>query len=246
MAKVALITGAARRVGAMIARFLHAKGMNVIIHYHHSAMEAEELSAELNAIRPNSAKTAAFNLLQTQELAEFMTAVVDVWGKIDILINNASTFYPSPMGNIDESTWHDLIGSNLKAPLFLAQAAAPYLAKQQGNIINIIDVHAWLPLKQHAVYCVAKAGLAMLTRSLAIEFAPTVRVNGVAPGAIMWPDKIENQFSEDEKQVIVSTTPLQRIGGPEDIARAVWFFVDQADFITGQVLAVDGGRSINF
>lgn len=246
MAKVALITGAARRVGAMIARFLHAKGMSVIIHYHQSAADAEKLSADLNAIRPNSAQAIAFNLLETQTLAKFITTAAAVWGKIDILINNASTFYPSPVGDIDESVWHDLMGSNLKAPLFLAQAAAPYLAKQQGSIVNIIDVHAWLPLKQHSVYCIAKAGLAMLTRSLAVEFAPTVRVNGIAPGAIIWPDKIENQFSEAEKQVIVTTTPLQRIGGPEDIARAVWFFVDQADFVTGQVLAVDGGRSINF
>lgn len=240
----ALITGAAKRIGAEICRMLHAEGMNIAIHYRSSEDEAQALCNELNALRGDSAIILQADLLQTDQLDHLVEQAASYWGGLDALINNASSFYPTPVGSITEQQWDDLMGSNLKAPLFLSQAAAPFLTRSGGNIINIVDVHAFRPMKQHPVYCAAKAGLAMLTQSLARELGPQVRVNGVAPGAIMWP---ESGLEEDEstQQMILERTALKRKGEPRDIAATVRFLLRDADYITGQVLPVCGGRSIN-
>lgn len=242
--KSALITGGAKRIGAEIARMLHAEGMNISIHYRASKTEAQELSDRLNALRSNSAIILQADLLQTAQLSQLVDASVKHWGGLDALINNASTFYPTPIGKITEAHWDDLIGSNLKAPLFLAQAAAPHLKQSHGNIINIVDVHGFRPMKDHPLYSTAKAGLAMLTQALAKELGPDVRVNGVAPGAIMWP---ENNLEQDNatREMILNRTTLKRQGEPKDIAAAVRFLIRDADYITGQVIPVCGGRSIN-
>jgi pteridine reductase len=240
---VALVTGAAKRLGAAIARGLHAEGANLVIHYHHSAGAAAQLSAELNARRDNSCITACAELLHTPGLAALVAMAVEHFGQLDILINNASSFYPTPMGTIAEHQWDDLIGTNLKVPLFLAQAAAPHLQQRDGLIINMIDIHAQRPLPQHPVYSIAKAGLAMLTRSLARELGPRVRVNGIAPGPVLWP---EAGLAPDLKDEIVAKTLLKRSGSPEDIVRAVLFFAKDAPYVTGQILAVDGGRSVGW
>ncbi len=239
--KVALVTGAALRVGAAIASELHANGANVAIHYRGSVDAAEQLAEGLNTIRPASAATFQADLNVTTELPDLVAAVCDWAGRLDILINNASSFYPTPPGEITEANWDDLIGSNLKAPLFLSQAAMPQLRKQRGVIINIVDIHAQRPLKNHVVYGSAKAGLAMLTRSLAKDLAPDIRVNGVAPGAILWP---ENGMSDAVKDNILQQVPMQRAGDPKDIAGCVLFLVQDASYVTGQIIAVDGGRSI--
>lgn len=240
--KVALITGAAARIGAEICRTLHTAGMNVVIHYRSSSTQAEELCESLNQQRANSAAILQADLLDTAALPTLVLQAAAIWERLDVLVNNASSFYPTPVGEITEAHWDDLMGSNLKAPIFLSQAAMPYLKRQQGCIINIVDVHAFRPMKNHPVYCAAKAGLAMLTQSLAKELGPEIRVNGVAPGAIMWP---ASELDSEVQASILERTALKRQGGPEDIARTVRFLVLEGDYITGQVIPVDGGRSIN-
>ena len=240
--KTALITGGAKRVGAASARLLHAAGANLMIHYRNSAGEARTLQAELNAIRPDSVALIQADLLDINGLPSLINQTVATFGGLDVLLNNASSFYPTPVGTIGEDDWIDLMGSNLKAPLFLSQAAAPELKKRRGCIINITDIHAERPMKSYVVYSIAKAGLVGLTKSLARELAPEVRVNAVAPGPIMWPEDDAN-FDEVSRQRIVSHTMLKRAGDPVDIALAVRFFAMDTHFVTGQVLAVDGGRS---
>ncbi len=239
--KAALITGGARRVGAAIARRLHAAGADVLLHYRDSQAEAAKLAAELNALRAKSAATVKAELLAPIAPRALVTAARQEFGRLDILVNNASSFFAVEIGAIESSHWEELIGSNLRAPLFICQEAVPELAANEGSIVNIVDIHAERPLKGYAVYTIAKAGLAALTRSLALELAPRVRVNGVAPGAIAWPD--DGQFDEGERARILATTPLGRTGSPEDIAQAVHFLAC-APYVTGQVIAVDGGRSI--
>lgn len=241
--KTALVTGAARRIGAAIAETLHSAGMDVAIHYRGSAAEAEDLAARLNDLRSGSASTFQADLLLDRAPAVLVANVVAWAGRLDALINNASTFYPTPLGSIDDAAWSDLLGSNLKAPLFLAQAAAPHLRDTNGNIVNIVDIHATRPLRDHHVYGAAKAGLAMLTRSLAKDLAPEVRVNGISPGAIAWP---EEGMTDDIKRIILDQVPLGRTGEPADIANAVLFLVGVATYATGQVIAIDGGRSIGW
>jgi pteridine reductase len=239
--KVALITGGAQRVGAMTARLLHAAGANLILHYRHSRQSALELQTELNDKRNNSVILIQAELLETVKLKGIITKSIEQWGRLDILINNASSFYPTPMGTVTENDWDDLIGSNMKAPFFLSQAAAPHLEKQKGCIINIVDIHAQRPMEGHSVYNMAKAGLAMLVKTLAFELGPKIRVNGVAPGAIMWPAQ---EMDDLTKQRIVSRTYLKRKGSAEDIAKTVLFLASNADYISGQIIAVDGGRSL--
>src|SRR5712671_5887626 len=239
--RTALVTGGARRVGAAIARRLHAAGASVVLHYRDSATDADKLAAELNALRAKSAVTVKAELLAPIAPRALVAAALEGFGRLDLLVNNASSFFPVEVGAIEASHFEELIGSNLRAPLFISQEAAPHLAEARGSIVNIVDIHAERPLKGYAVYSVAKAGLAALTRSLALELAPAVRVNGVAPGAIAWP--ADGQLEAEERQRIVSTTPLGRTGSPEDIAQAVHFFAC-APYVTGQILAVDGGRSI--
>jgi len=240
--KVALITGAARRVGAVIARTLHAEGMNLALHYRCSQQEAQQLQQELLAKRPDSVILVQADLLNIAKLTSTIKTSTKAWGRLDALINNASSFYPTPFGTVTETNWDDLMGSNLKAPLFLAQAAEPVLRKNRGCIINITDIHADRPLKNHCVYSAAKAGLVMLTKSLARDLGPEIRVNAVAPGAILWP---ENDLDELTKRRIISSTALKRRGGAEDIARAILFLLRDADYVTGQTITVDGGRSLH-
>jgi pteridine reductase len=239
--KAALVTGGARRVGAAIARRLHAAGAKVLLHYRDSEVDAARLEAELNAVRARSATKVKAELLAPVAPRALVGTALESFGRLDILVNNASSFFPVAVGAIESSHWEELIGSNLRAPLFISQQAAPELAKHDGSIVNIVDIHADRPLKGYALYSVAKAGLAAMTRSLALELAPRVRVNGVAPGAIAWPE--DGQFEDAERARIIATTPLGRTGSPEDIARAVHFLVC-APYVTGQILAVDGGRSI--
>ncbi|HLK71897.1 MAG TPA: pteridine reductase [Steroidobacteraceae bacterium] len=239
--KVALITGGARRVGAVIARTLHAAGANVVVHCHRSLPAARALRDELERQRPGSIAVEAADLLDTAALPALVQAVLQRFGRLDILVNNASSFYPTPLGQISPTEWEDLIGTNLRAPLFLTQAAAEPLRAHGGSVINIVDIHGQRPLREHVVYSTAKAGLIMLTRALARELAPGVRVNAIAPGSILWP---EGGMQESRKAHILERTPLQRQGSPDDIARAVLFFSREAPFVTGQVLAIDGGRSI--
>lgn len=241
--KTALVTGSARRIGAEIVRTLHADGAAVAIHYRGSAGEADALAAELNAARPDSARTFQADLLDTEALPSLVDGVVGWKGGLDILVNNASTFYPTPAGEITEEDWQDLMGTNLKVPLFLSQAALPELRRANGSIVNIVDIHARRPLANHLVYGPAKAGLAMLTRALAKDLAPEVRVNGVSPGAILWP---EDGMTDETRQSILEQVPLGRPGDPGDIARCVLFLVRDADYVTGQIVAVDGGRSMGW
>ena len=238
--KVAIVTGAARRIGAATARALHAAGANVLVHYR-GADEAAALVAELERARPSSAARVQADLLHDEAPRIVVEAALAAFGRIDVLVNNASMFYPTAVGAITGANWDELMGSNLRAPLFLSQAAAPHLARAKGAVVNITDIHAERPLKGYAVYSVAKAGLAGLTRVLALELAPDVRVNAVAPGAIAWPE--DGQFDPAERERIVATTPLARIGSPEDIARAV-LAACTMPFVTGQTIAVDGGRSV--
>lgn len=240
--RTALITGAAKRLGAATARALHAEGMNLLLHYNRSEAEAQALATELNRARPDSAAIAQADLANTQGLESLVKAALQ-WNGLDVLINNASSFRPTPIGQIGEDDWDDLMGSNLKAPLFLAQAAAPHLKKNQGCIVNMIDIHAYRPLREHTVYCAAKAGLVMLTLSLAKELGPEVRVNGVAPGPVLWP---EAPMDAATKKSILEATALKRKGSPEDISGAILYLVRDAEYVTGQILAVDGGRSIGW
>lgn len=242
MKQVALITGAARRVGACITRQLHNQGMNVVIHYNHSGSEAEKLCDELNAIRLKSAVICQADLAASSKLSALIDAVVAEWGRLDILVNNASSFYPTPIEQVTEAEWDDLQASNVKGAFFLAQAAFPYLKKHHGAIINITDIHAQKPLKGYAAYSIAKASLAMMTKVLAREMAPEVRVNAVAPGSIAWPEAT-NGLTEHQKQEIIERTLLKKHGSPEDIAAAVYFLCE-SKYITGQTIAVDGGASV--
>jgi pteridine reductase len=240
--KVVLITGGARRVGAAICRRLHAAGAHLMLHYRTSAGEARLLQAELNHARANSVALIQADLLDTAKLPSLIEQTVQTYGKLDGLVNNASSFFQTPVGAITVEEWNDLIGTNLQAPLFLAQAAAPALRRAQGAIVNIADIHADRPLKDYVAYSVAKAGLIGLTRSLARELAPEVRVNAVAPGPVLWPDG--DSFDELARQRIISHTPLKREGTPEDIAGAVHFLLADAHYVTGETLNVDGGRHV--
>ena len=241
--KAVLVTGAARRVGAAVARALHAAGANVIVHFRSSAEPAAELARELNDARAESARLAECDLLDIEKLPGLVGAATDAFGRLDILINNASTFYPTPLGDITEIDWNDLIGTNLKAPLFLSQAAAAALRINDGLILNIADIHGLRPLRRYPVYSVAKAGLIMLTKSLARELGPHVRVNAVAPGPVMWPaDGLDKELQED----IIRRTALKRLGSADEVARACLYLASDAPYVTGQVLAVDGGRSIGW
>jgi pteridine reductase len=240
----ALVTGAAKRIGAVIARTLHAAGANIAIHYNRSAAEADELAAELLRSRAKSAFTVGADLLDIAAVERMAAQVLERTGnRLDVLVNNASNFYPTPIGTITLEQWDDLFGSNLKAPLFLSQALVPALRAARGVIVNIVDVHSQRPLRDHPVYGPAKAGLAMLTRSLAKDLGPDVRVNGVSPGAILWPDE---GMSDGLRAAIIKQTALKRAGTPEDIAGAVLFLVRDAPYVTGQIIAVDGGRSVGW
>lgn len=238
---VVLITGAAKRVGARIACVLHQAGADVLLHYRSSRDEAEILAAQMNAARPGSCACLQADLCDTPALPGLVAAAVERRGRLDALVNNASSFFPTPIGSIDEAAWNNLVGSNLKGPLFLSQAAAPHLRANRGAIVNITDIHAEWPLKNYPLYCVAKAGLLGLTRALALELAPEVRVNAVAPGPIEWPE--DGAFDAGARAEIVKRTLLGRVGEPDDIARTVRFLLFDAPFVTGQVINVDGGRS---
>jgi pteridine reductase len=241
--KTVLITGAAKRVGAEIARVLHAAGANLVLHYRSSGEDATALAADLNARRSDSAIIAECDLLDIAQFPALIARAIKAFGALDVLINNASTFYPTPVGDITEIDWDDLLGTNLKAPLFLAQAANAALRERSGLVLNVADIHGLRPLRRYPVYSIAKAGLIMLTKSLAREMAPHVRVNAVAPGPVMWPaDGLDKELQEK----IIRRTALKRPGSAEEVARACLYFVSDAGYVTGQVLAVDGGRSIGW
>ena len=238
-----LITGAAKRVGAKMDEVLHSNGFNIVIHYNSSSESANNLSARLNQQRSGSSIIIGGNLTDDSAVESLIPSVVEQTGRLDVLINNASTFYPTPIENITLEDWDNLFGTNLKAPLFLSKHAAKYLKDSAGLIINIVDIHARKPLKNHPIYGPAKSGLAMLTKSLARDLAPSVRVNGIAPGMILWP---ENEPSESIKKSILDQIPLKRSGSPEDIANCALFLIKDAPYITGQIIPIDGGRSIGW
>lgn len=238
--RVALITGAARRIGAAIARELHRGGYRLALHYRRSEGPVRELVAELETTRAGSAASFGHDLTAPGAAAELACAVLARFDRLDALINNASSFYPTPVGTIRERHWDDLFGTNARAPLFLTQACLPALRAAEGAVVNLIDVHADQPLQQHTVYCMAKAALKMMTRSLALELGPEVRVNGIAPGAILWP---EAGLKRGERERLLERLPLKRKGEPADIAGAVRYLLE-ARYVTGQVLVVDGGRSL--
>ena len=242
--KVILVTGGAKRVGAAICRRLHAAGAHLAVHYRSSEQEALDLEKELNKLRPKSAAVFQADLLDLHALPKLVHKVVKKFGQLDVLVNNASSFYATPLADIDEQQWHDLLGTNLKAPLFLAQAAVEELRRRHGCIVNIADIHAERPMHGHLLYSIAKAGLVALTKGMAQEMAPQVRVNAVAPGVIVWPES-EAWMDEEQRRRIIAHTLLKREGEPDDIARTVAFLIQDAPYITGQVIAVDGGRSIN-
>ncbi|CAG0937788.1 glucose 1-dehydrogenase [Gallionellaceae bacterium] len=242
--KVVLVTGGAKRVGAAICRRLHAAGANIALHYRSSKDEAQALASELNHLRPHSVMTVRADLLHLHDLAGMVQQCVQHFGRLDALVNNASSFFPVPLSEITEAEWNDLVGTNLKAPLFLAQAAADDLRHSRGAIVNIVDIHAERPMHGHLLYSVAKAGLAGLTRALAQELAPQIRVNAVSPGVIIWPESAD-WADEERRRKIIAHTLLKREGEPDDIAKAVQFLLNDAPYITGQIISVDGGRSIN-
>ncbi|PIE37124.1 MAG: pteridine reductase [Gammaproteobacteria bacterium] len=237
--RVILITGAAKRLGANTARYLHQRGYNIVLHYHRSRADADSLADELNQARANSAITVAADLLDCNP-AQLAEQAAGNWGRLDVLINNASSFYPTALEAISEQDWQALIGTNLKAPLQLSQACAKYLRQQQGCIINMIDIYHDRPMPGHVVYSIAKAGLAGLNRSLALELAPDVRVNGIAPGAILWPEHSD----ADHEARILRKIPLQRTGQADDIAQGIAYLI-RAHYVTGHILPIDGGRSLN-
>jgi len=239
--KVALITGAAHRIGAVTARTLHQAGMNIVLHYRGSRTAAQQLQKELLQLRADSVVLIQADLQAPAALPALVQQAHASWQRLDVLINNASTFYSTPVGTVSEDQWNELLGTNLKAPFFLSQAAAPYLLQSKGCIVNIVDIHADRPLRGYPIYSMAKAGLVMLTKALAAELGPHIRVNAVAPGAILWPEHLD----EVNQQRIVSKTFLKRKGDPEDIANTILFLINDAAYITGQVLVVDGGRSLN-
>jgi pteridine reductase len=242
--RTVLVTGGAKRVGAAVCRRLHAAGASLLVHYRASAIEARALQVELNARRADSVGLAQADLLKAGACSQLVKATLKQFDRLDALVNNASSFFPTALGEITEQAWDDLIGTNLKAPLFLAQAAAQELRKNHGCIVNLIDIHAELPMRHHSVYTAAKGGLAALTRALARDLGPEVRVNGVAPGTILWPDD-ESWRDEVSRQRIINQSALKRIGEPDDIARTVQFLLVDAPYITGQIITVDGGRSIS-
>ena len=243
---VALITGASKRIGAEICRQLHQRGYNIVLHYQQSELEAGLIKDELNLLRANSCITFAADLNSLSDIKKLAENAVKQWQRIDLLVNNASRFYPVEVGSVEEQHWDDLLGSNLKGAFFLAQELSPTLKKHQGNIINIIDIYAKHPLKSHSVYCIAKAGLVAMTQSLALELGPDIRVNGISPGAILWPVQADTQTDNNQasaqQQNILNKTALQRSGSPLDIANTLVFLAMDAPFITGQIIAVDGGR----
>ncbi len=239
--RVVLVTGGARRLGAAIARRLHAGGASVALHYRSSSSDAEALAGQLNAVRADSAATFRCDLLDLDALPGLVASVTQRFGRLDVLVNNASSFHATPLGTITAAQFDDLVGTNLRAPLFLAQAAAAELRRTRGVILNMADIHGQRPLRDHAVYSAAKAGLIMLTKSLARELGPEVRVNAIAPGPVLWPERGMTGALREE---IVSKTALGRSGSADDIAGAAWYFVAEASYVTGQVLAVDGGRGI--
>jgi pteridine reductase len=242
--KVILITGGAKRVGAAICRRLHALGANLMLHHRASVAEARALQHELHEKRADSVALIQCDLIKTAGVPSLAKSAITQFGRLDVLINNASSFFPTPVGEITEKVWDDLVGTNVKAALFLSQAAAPELKRTHGCIINIVDIHAEFPMKNYVVYTVAKGGLVALTRSLARELGPEVRVNGIAPGTILWPE--DDSWSDElSRQRIVNQTALKRVGDPDDIAKAVEFLALNAPYVTGQIIAVDGGRSIN-
>lgn len=247
--KVALVTGAAKRIGAEIARALHQQGFNLVIHYHQSVSIAQQLIEELNDARSNSAIGITANLGQIQDIKNLCAKAIEKWQRIDILVNNASSFYSTLIESATEKEWDELMSVNLKAPFFLSTTLADNLKKTRGCIINIADIYADRPLKQHSVYSIAKAGNVMLTKSLAQELAPHVRVNGIAPGAILWPEKNtvesdQEKLTEESKALILSKIPLKEKGTTEDITRTLLFLINDAPYITGQIITVDGGRSV--
>lgn len=241
---VALVTGAARRIGAQIIRALHAAHYNVVLHYHRSENAAEALVTELNQVRADSAIARAADLNQLDAIDRLADQVRRQWGRVDALVNNASSFFPTPVREATEAQWDDLLNSNLKAPFFLARALADDLRASQGTVLNIADIHADRPLKNHPIYCAAKAGNVMLTKSLARELAPEVRVNGIAPGAILWPEQ-DAALDETAQENILQRIPLKRPGEPSDIAETALFLITNAPYITGHIIAVDGGRSLS-
>jgi len=239
---VALITGGGRRVGAVIARSLHAAGYDLVLHYRHSADAAEALAAELEQQREGSVQLAHAELAALDMLPELVTAAIARFGRLDALINNASAFYPTPIGSATSAQWNELFASNAQAPFFLAQAAAPALSQSGGAIVNLVDIYAERPLANHPIYCMAKAALLAMTRSLALDLGPHVRVNAVAPGAVMWPSDGKGY---DDKLAMLERTPLKRAGTPEDVASAVLWLLRDAPFVTGQVIRIDGGRTLS-
>ena len=241
--KVLLVTGGAHRIGAAVAHFLHQRGARLVVHYHTSRQQAVSLRDRLNTLRRNSVTLAQGDLKNLSEIRRILDDAMGREGRLDGLINNASRFYPTPLDSANEQQWHDLISTNMMAPYFLSQWAAPYLRESGGSIINITDIYAGKPLAGHSIYCSSKAGLVSLTRSLAVELGPHIRVNAIAPGAVLWP---ADGSAEDVRSEIVSRTPLKQTGEPEDIAQAVHFLLTAARFMTGQVLHLDGGRSIAY
>jgi pteridine reductase len=240
--KIALITGATRRIGAAIAKRLHASGLDLILHYRDSVDAAEQLATEFNRERAGSAHLLRADFENPANVEEFASAVRSLTERLDVLVNNASTFEPSTVGKVDADQWDRIMASNLRTPFFLSQAMLPLLAASRGCIVNLVDIHGQRPLKDYPVYCIAKAGLIMMTRALARELGPDVRVNAVAPGSILWP---EHGLDEAARQAIVERTALKRRGEPEDIAAAVAYLTLDAPYVTGEILTVDGGRSLN-
>jgi pteridine reductase len=236
-----LVTGGAKRLGAAIGRRLHAAGASIVVHYHQSRPAADALVAEFEAARAGSALAVRADLHDVERLPTLVDAALERFGRLDVLVNNASTFYPTPVGTVTLRQFDDLVGTNLRAPLFLSQAAAPALRESQGLVLNMVDIHGRRPLKAHPVYSAAKAGLVMLTMSLARELGPEVRVNAIAPGPVLWPERDLDPALKDE---IIARTALKRSGSPDDIARTAYFLAAEAPYITGQVIAVDGGRSL--
>ncbi len=239
--KVALITGGTRRIGAQIARALHREGMRLIIHYRSAIQDAHALQSILTEQRPDSVMLVKGDLLDIHKVTHLIREAINAFGRLDVIVNNASTFYPTPIGTATPAQWDDLMGTNMKAPFFLAQTAAPELRRTAGCIVNIADVYGERPLKDHVIYCAAKAGLIMLTRALARDLAPEVRVNAVAPGAILWPERDTDQIAQ---QRLISRTPLKRMGTTDEVAETVLYLIRDATFVTGHVIPVDGGRMV--
>jgi pteridine reductase len=239
---VALITGAGKRVGAVTARTLHAAGYDVALHYRHSAADAELLAASLERQRSNSTFTVQAELADLDALPGMVQRVLNRFGRLDALVNNASAFFPTPVGTATVAQWNELFASNAQAPFFLAQAAVPALREARGAIVNMVDIYAERPLANHPIYCMAKAALEAMTRSLALDLGPDVRVNGVAPGAVLWPS---DGKPYDDQQALLARTPLQRAGSPDDVAGAVLWLLRDSPFVTGHIIRVDGGRTLS-